>query len=91
MTLAALKTCVPSDDFHDLDLAHTDSAMFLVGKDLQNLVGDKWLPGLNTPFDPFAVKIGLKLRKKLALYIGRKEAFFSKIKGEEFKGTIVEG
>jgi len=60
-------------------------------KDLQNLVGDKWLPGLNTPFDPFAVKIGLKLRKKLALYIGRKEAFFSKIKGEEFKGTIVEG
>jgi len=60
-------------------------------KDLDNLVGGKWIPGLNTPFDPKAAKIGLKLRKKLTLYIGRIEEFPKMVKGKKFKGTVVKG
>ncbi|MBU0460262.1 MAG: hypothetical protein KKH52_01985 [Nanoarchaeota archaeon] len=56
---------------------------------LRNLVGEKWLPGLNTPFDPEAAKIGDRLRKKAVLYIGKKEQFFNMFTGKKFKGTIV--
>lgn len=58
-------------------------------KELQDLVGTQWVPGLNTPFDPEAAKIGLRLRKQLVLYIGKKEEFFSWIKSKKFKGTVV--
>jgi len=40
-------------------------------KELRELVGEEWLPGLNTPFDPRAVKSGYRLRKKLVLNIGQ--------------------
>jgi len=59
-------------------------------EELQNLVGTKWVPGLNTPFDPEAVKIGLRLRKRLTLYIGKKEEFSNWIKSQNFRGTVVK-
>ncbi len=60
-------------------------------KDLQNLVGYEWVPGLNTPFDSSAVKIGVKMRKTLTAYIGPINEFFKSIKGKGFKGTVVQG
>lgn len=57
---------------------------------LSDLVGKKWVPGLNTPFDPEAVKIGLRLRKRLTLYLGKKEEFFRYFREGKFKGTIIK-
>jgi uridylate kinase len=57
-------------------------------RELKNLVGNKWVPGLSTPFDPEAAKIGLKL--KVTLYIGKKEEFIRFIKKGKFEGTIVK-
>lgn len=56
---------------------------------LKKLVGEKWSPGMNTPFDPQAAEMGCKLRKKLQLYFLRKEEFSKALKGEKFKGTVV--
>ncbi|PIN73820.1 hypothetical protein COV20_01755 [Candidatus Woesearchaeota archaeon CG10_big_fil_rev_8_21_14_0_10_45_16] len=59
-------------------------------QELRNLVGEDWLPGLNTPFDPSAVEVGLN-NKRIALYIGLKEEFFKAVQGKQFKGTVVSG
>ena len=58
---------------------------------LVDLVGTVWIPGLNTPFDPVATKVGFKLRKKLILYIGRKEEITKMLQGKKFRGTVVKG
>jgi len=57
-------------------------------QDLQNLVGKKWIPGLNTPFDPEAVKIGLGLNG-LRLYIGKMGSFMNYFREGKFKGTMI--
>ena len=60
-------------------------------KELNDLVGDKWVAGLNTPFDPEAAQLGYKLRKHLVLYIGKREELSKMLDDEEFVGTIVKG
>ena len=60
-------------------------------KELQDLVGHEWAPGLNTPFDPSAVKVGVSMRKNLVAYIGPINQFFNSIKGKKFVGTVVKG
>ncbi len=60
-------------------------------KELKDLVGTKWVPGLNTPFDPRAVEEGYKMRNSVTLYIGRREELPKMLSGGKFKGTIVKG
>ena len=60
-------------------------------KELVRLVGKEWNPGLSTPFDPQAAALGYKLRKRLTVYIGRKEQIPKMLRGEEFRGTVVRG
>ncbi len=60
-------------------------------KELWELVGTRWVPGLNTPFDPRAVEEGYQLRKKLVLYIGRLDQLPKMLKNEKFRGTVVKG
>ncbi|MBI2573710.1 hypothetical protein HYV86_07630 [Candidatus Woesearchaeota archaeon] len=59
-------------------------------KKLESLIGKNWSAGMNTPFDPHATQLGLKLSKTLTLYIGQQEEFFRFMKEGKFKGTVVK-
>jgi len=60
-------------------------------KQLIDLTGTEWKPGLNTPFDPQAAELGYQLRKQVRLLLGRKEELRKMLTGERFKGTMVKG
>jgi len=55
-----------------------------------DLVGTEWVPGLNTPLDPIAAKLGLD-NKQITLYICRESELDKVLFGnlETFHGTIV--
>lgn len=59
--------------------------------DFTKIVGTKWTPGLNAPFDPIASQKGKKLGLKVAIMNGSNlknlESFLNK---EVFKGTLIE-
>ncbi len=60
--------------------------------DFRKIIGDRWVPGANLPFDPIASKIAQKL--DLVLYFVRGTDLTETKKaiiGEKFKGTIVGG
>jgi len=55
------------------------------------IVGDKWTPGLHTPFDPVASRAAKKMGMKVILCNGRNFKNLEKVlNGEEFKGTVIE-
>ena len=57
---------------------------------LRKIVGDKWIPGMNVPFDPIASKEAEKLKLKLVL-IGKDLNNFKKfLDNKKFKGSVVE-
>jgi uridylate kinase len=60
-------------------------------KDFRKLVGSKWDPGLNAPFDPVASKNAEELELKVVIMNGKNldnlEKYF---KGEKFRGTVIE-
>lgn len=57
----------------------------------QKIVGDKWSPGLSTPFDPRASKLAGKLKLKVAVinawHLERLKDFLD---GKKFIGTTIE-
>lgn len=59
--------------------------------DFRKLVGDKWTPGMNAPFDPIAAKKAQEHSVKVVIMSGLDfyniEKYF---KGEEFVGTTIE-
>ncbi len=56
----------------------------------RKIVGDKWTPGANTPFDPVATRAAQKLGLKLILANGKKIANLANIiNGKKFIGSIV--
>jgi len=59
-------------------------------KGFRKIVGDKWVPGLNAPFDPIATKLAQKLKLKLVLIGKNINNFENFLKGKKFKGSIVE-
>tara|TARA_B100000315_G_C14592797_1_gene596835 strand:- start:1858 stop:2529 length:672 start_codon:yes stop_codon:yes gene_type:complete len=57
--------------------------------DMQKIVGTKWSPGLNAPFDPVATKLSSSLGLKV-LILGKDLNNFKKaLNNKEFKGTII--
>lgn len=59
--------------------------------DFRKIVGDKWDPGLNAPFDPVASKMAEELKMKVAIMNGKKlKNFESYLKGEKFQGTEIK-
>ncbi len=60
-------------------------------KEYRKIVGNKWLPGMNTPFDPIAAKTAQELGLKVILLKGNDldnlEKFFN---GKDFIGSIIE-
>lgn len=56
------------------------------------IVGDKWTPGLNSPFDPVASKFCQKENKKVVILNGSNLSNLNKyFSGEKFKGTEIYG
>jgi uridylate kinase len=59
--------------------------------EFRKLVGDKWSPGLNTPFDPVASRLAESLKLKVIILNGKKIKNLKKcLNGEKFKGTVIE-
>ena len=61
-------------------------------KNFRKIVGDKWVPGMNAPFDPIASKKAEELGLKVIILKGNNfknlENYFA---GRDFVGTTIEG
>jgi len=59
--------------------------------DMKKLVGDKWTPGKNAPFDPVACKKAAEIGLKVVILNGTKLKNLKEfLHGGEFKGTIIK-
>lgn len=60
-------------------------------KDFRKIVGDKWIPGINAPFDPVAAKKAEELGVKVVVLKGDNfenlEKYFD---GKKFTGTVIK-
>lgn len=60
-------------------------------KDFRRIVGNKWTPRMNAPFDPIASKLAEELNVKVVILNGRNFDNIRKyFNGEEFVGTVIE-
>lgn len=60
-------------------------------KEFQKIVGTKWSPGLNTPFDPIATKLAAKLNLKLYMLNGKKIKNLNNfLEGKKFIGSVIQ-
>lgn len=60
------------------------------GKDFQKLVGTKWEPGKNVPFDPIATKLALKNNLQIICANGRNiQNTINILEGKSFIGTTI--
>jgi len=60
-------------------------------QEFRKLVGSKWDPGANVPFDPVAAKWAEKIEAEVSVLNGKNLANVKKcIRGEKFKGTIIK-
>lgn len=58
--------------------------------DFRKIVGSKWDPGLNMPFDPVASQLAEKLGLEVVIMNGKKLDNLSKyLAGKKFKGTVI--
>lgn len=59
--------------------------------EFRKMVGNKWDPGMNAPFDPIASKIAQENNLEVAILNGKKlkniQNYFD---GQKFKGTIIK-
>ncbi|MBU4332432.1 UMP kinase [Patescibacteria group bacterium] len=57
----------------------------------KKLIGGKWIPRMNSPFDPIAAKLAAKLKLEVAIMKGTNLDNFKKfLGGKKFKGTIIK-
>jgi uridylate kinase len=58
--------------------------------EFQSIVGDKWDPGANVPFDPIASKMAAQEGMEVVIMNGKNIENFKKyLNGEDFKGTVI--
>lgn len=58
--------------------------------EFKKLVGGKWVPGANLPFDPIASRLAEKSKLKVIVMNGRKLGEFEKaLKNAKFQGTLI--
>lgn len=61
-------------------------------ENFRKIVGDKWIPGMNLPFDPIASKKAQELGLKVIILKGDNfENLENYFKGRDFVGTVIEG
>ncbi|KKT92761.1 MAG: hypothetical protein UW95_C0029G0001, partial [Parcubacteria group bacterium GW2011_GWC1_45_14] len=59
-------------------------------KEFRKIVGDKWDPGANVPFDPVASKLADEEKMEVAIMNGKNLSNLEKyLEGERFEGTII--
>jgi uridylate kinase len=59
--------------------------------DFRKIVGDKWDPGLNAPFDPVASKMAEELKMEVVIMNGKKlKNFENYLVGKKFQGTVIK-
>lgn len=58
-------------------------------KDFRKIVGNKWLPGLNAPFDPVASKEAQRINATTFIVGKNIKNLERAISGKEFKGTVI--
>lgn len=59
--------------------------------EFRKIVGNKWNPGANLPFDPIAARLAQKAKMRVVLANGKNIKNLEKIlKGQKFQGTIIE-
>lgn len=59
--------------------------------DFIKIVGNKWDPGLNLPFDPVASRMAEKLKLKVIILNGKNLANFNNcLNGKNFEGTVIQ-
>lgn len=57
----------------------------------RKIVGNEWIPGMNTPFDPVAAQKAQELGIKVVVLDGKDfENIRKYFRGEEFVGTVIE-
>ena len=60
-------------------------------KNFRKLVGNKWRPGMNAPFDPIASQKGESLGLEVAIMNGKKlNNLENYLSGKKFKGTVIK-
>lgn len=60
--------------------------------EFKKLVGDEWVPGMHTPFDPIAAQKAEQLGLKVVIMRGNNfENIDNFLEGREFVGTVIEG
>lgn len=71
---------------------HEDAKPFdkISWKEFRKLVGDKWTPGMHTPFDPIAAKKAQELNVKVIIVNGNNfENLDNYFNGKKFVGTVI--
>ncbi|PIR93227.1 UMP kinase [Candidatus Falkowbacteria bacterium CG10_big_fil_rev_8_21_14_0_10_43_10] len=59
--------------------------------DFRKIVGNKWIPGLNRPFDPIASQLAEKLKLQVVIMNGKKLGNFEKcLDSKKFQGTVIK-
>lgn len=60
-------------------------------KDFRKIVGNKWKPGMNAPFDPIASKLASEENLEVIIMNGKNLINLEKyLDGNKFKGTVVK-
>ena len=60
-------------------------------KEYLEIIGEEWIPGRNTPFDPVASKQAMKSNKKVIIINGNNlKNIKNCLEGKEFIGTIIK-
>lgn len=59
-------------------------------KELRKIVGEKWRPGLSSPFDPIASKLAQQHRMRVVLLGNDLKQLANYLDGKAFTGTVVE-
>ena len=60
-------------------------------KDYRKIVGNRWNPGMNAPFDPVASKLAEKLGLEVSIIGGKNlKNFENYLAGKKFQGTIIK-
>lgn len=60
-------------------------------KELRSIIGDKWTPGGNFPFDPIAAKTAQKLGLTVKFVKGSNIDLFKKLlEGKDFAGSLIQ-
>jgi uridylate kinase len=63
----------------------------LTWKEMRNIIGDKWMPGGNFPFDPIAAKTAQKLGLTVKFVKGTDLDLLNKVlDGRDFEGSVIK-